>query len=130
MIKELQKKNTDIKIYSVADNEFNTFGRVINDIDTTEIINAAGLFDIPEGISYDEMSIGRVVVKKTHRGQGISKIMMKKAIEHIVNDFNKSKIRLSGQAYLEKFYTDLGFEKVSDCYLEDGIDHFEFLFEK
>ena len=24
---------------------------------------------IPEGISYDEMSIGRVVVKKTHRGQ-------------------------------------------------------------
>ena len=56
--------------------------------------------------------------------------MMKKAIEHIVNDFNKSKIRLSGQAYLEKFYTDLGFEKVSDCYLEDGIDHFEFLFEK
>ena len=85
---------------------------------------------IPEGISYDEMSIGRVVVKKTHRGQGISKIMMKKAIEHMVNDFNKSKIRLSGQAYLEKFYTDLGFEKVSDCYLEDGIDHFEFLFEK
>lgn len=52
MIKELQKKNTDIKIYSVTDNEFNTFGRVINDIDTTEIINAAESFDIPEGISY------------------------------------------------------------------------------
>ena len=37
---------------------------------------------IPEGISYDEMSIGRVVVKKTHRGQGISKIMMKLHSKH------------------------------------------------
>ena len=61
---------------------------------------------------------------------GTSKAMMEKAIGYIINDLDKSKIKLSGQAYLEKFYTDLGFERVSDCYLEDGIDHFEFLFEK
>lgn len=95
--------------------------------DNGEIIAVSRI--IPEGISYEEMSIGRVVVKKSHRGKGLSKAMMEKAIDYIINDLDKSKIRLSGQAYLEKFYTDLGFEKVSDCYLEDGIDHFEFLFE-
>ena len=96
--------------------------------DDGEIIAVSRI--IPEGISYDEMSIGRVVVKKSHRGKGFSKAMMEKAIGYIINDLDKSKIRLSGQAYLEKFYTDLGFERVSDCYLEDGIDHFEFLFEE
>ena len=96
--------------------------------DNNEIVGVSRI--ISEGVSYDEMSIGRVVVKQSHRGQGLSKKMMGKAIDFIIYDLNKSKIRLSGQAYLEKFYTDLGFVKVSDCYLEDGIDHFEFLYEK
>lgn len=85
---------------------------------------------IPENISYKEMSIGRVVVKKKYRGQGLSKEMMKKAIDFIIDDLNKNKIRLSGQAYLTEFYTSLGFNKVLECYLEDGIEHFEFLYEK
>lgn len=54
---------------------------------------------------------------------------MKKAINFIVNDLNKSKIRLSGQAYLIDFYQNLGFKRVSEVYLEDGIDHYEFLYE-
>ena len=84
---------------------------------------------IPENVSYDEMSIGRVVVKKTYRGQGISKTMMKNAIKFIIEELKKDKIRLSGQAYLIDFYSNLGFKKVSDVYLEDGIEHFEFFFE-
>ena len=84
---------------------------------------------LPENVSYEEMAIGRVIVKKSHRGQGLSKIMMKKAIDFIVNDLGKNKIRLSGQAYLTNFYRDFGFKRVSDVYLEDGIDHFEFLFK-
>lgn len=94
--------------------------------DNDEII--AVLRIIPEYVSYDEMSIGRVVVKKTHRGRGIAKSMMKKAIEFIVNDLGKNSIRLSGQAYLTDFYQELGFKKVSDEYLEDGIKHFQFLY--
>lgn len=62
--------------------------------DNDEII--AVLRIIPEYVSYDEMSIGRVVVKKTHRGRGIAKSMMKKAMEFIVNDLGKNSIRLSG----------------------------------
>ena len=53
---------------------------------------------------------------------------MKKAMDFITDDLGKNKIRLSGQAYLVNFYEDLGFKKVSDVYLEDGIDHFEFLY--
>ena len=75
------------------------------------------------------MAIGRVIVKKSHRGQGLSKVMMRKAINFIIEDLGKKRIKLSGQAYLREFYEDLGFERVSDIYLEDGIDHYEFLYE-
>lgn len=37
-------------------------------------------------------------------------------------------IRISAQAYLEKFYTQLGFNRTSyDPYLEDGIPHIDML---
>ena len=85
---------------------------------------------LPEGVSFEDMAIGRLIVKKSYRGRGISKKMMNKAISFIINDLNKSKIRLSGQAYLLEFYESLGFKRVSDVYLEDGIDHYEFLYEK
>ncbi|MBR6928167.1 MAG: GNAT family N-acetyltransferase [Methanobrevibacter sp.] len=95
--------------------------------DNDEII--AVLRIIPENVSYDEMAIGRLIVKKPYRGRGLSKMMMEKAIEFITSDLGKDRIRLSGQAYLTDFYIGLGFRKVSDEYLEDGIKHFEFLYE-
>nr|WP_295618232.1 GNAT family N-acetyltransferase [uncultured Methanobrevibacter sp.] len=84
---------------------------------------------LPENIAYEDMAIGRVIVKKQYRGQGIAKIMMNNAIAFIIDDLGKNRIKLSGQAYLTKFYEDLGFEKVSDVYLEDNIEHYEFLYE-
>ena len=84
---------------------------------------------LPKGVSYDEMAIGRVIVKKQYRGNGISREMINKALDFIINDLDNDKIRLSGQAYLREFYESFGFRKVSDVYLEDGIDHFEFLLE-
>ncbi|WP_298535216.1 GNAT family N-acetyltransferase [uncultured Methanobrevibacter sp.] len=95
--------------------------------DSTTVI--ALLRILPENIAYDDMAIGRVIVKKSYRGQGLSRIMMKKAIDFITEDLGKKRIKLSGQAYLTEFYEDLGFKKVSDLYLEDGIDHYEFLYE-
>ena len=84
---------------------------------------------LPENIAYKEMAIGRLIVKKSYRGKGISRKMMVRAMEFIIEDLGKEKIRLSGQAYLNDFYQSLGFEKVSEMYLEDGIEHFEFLYE-
>lgn len=84
---------------------------------------------LKQGVSYDEMAIGRVIVKKDCRGQGISKEMMKRAIDFITVELDEDMIRLSGQAYLLNFYENLGFQRVSEVYLEDGIDHYEFLYE-
>ncbi len=84
---------------------------------------------LPENIAYKEMAIGRLIVKKSYRGKGISRKMMVRAMEFITEDLGKEKIRLSGQAYLTDFYQSLGFEKVSEMYFEDGIEHFEFLYE-
>lgn len=95
--------------------------------DDDEII--AVLRIIPENISYGEMSIGRLVVKKHYRRRGISKFMMDKAMGFILDELKKDKIILSGQAYLCDFYISLGFKKVSQLYLEDGIEHYEFLYE-
>ena len=63
---------------------------------------------LPENIAYEDMAIGRVIVKKSHRGQGLSKVMMQKAISFIIDDLGKKRIKLSGQAYLREFYEDLG----------------------
>lgn len=55
---------------------------------------------------------------------------MNKAIDFIMNTMEEKKIRISAQAYLLKFYNSLGFEPVSDIYLEDGIEHMEMLYQK
>ncbi len=95
--------------------------------DEDEIV--AVLRILPENVAFGDMAIGRIVVRKSHRGQGIAKAMMKMAMDFIVKDLGKRSIRLSGQAYLVDFYEGLGFKRVSDEYLEDEIPHFEFLFE-
>ena len=51
------------------------------------------------------------------------------AVKDRSTDLDKNKIRLSGQAYLVDFYISLGFKNVSELYLEDGIEHYEFLYE-
>jgi len=83
---------------------------------------------IPAGISYSEPSIGRVLVDKDHRRRGIAGEMMEKAIDFLENDIEADSIRLSAQKYLLNFYEELGFVKVSEEYLEDGIPHIEMLY--
>ncbi len=78
---------------------------------------------IPPGIIYKETSIGRVLSKLTVRGKGLGRLLMKKAIEAGFSEFPKSNIRISAQLYLQKFYEELGFKKVTDPYLEDNIPH-------
>lgn len=48
MLENLKKSNPDIQIYSVNDSEFKTFGRVIENLNTTEIITAAKKIANPE----------------------------------------------------------------------------------
>ena len=48
---------------------------------------------------------------------------MIKSIEQIKIDKTEKKIELSAQKYLLKFYLELGFKKIGEEYLEDGIPH-------
>jgi ElaA protein len=75
------------------------------------------------GISYNEASIGRVVVDPNHRGKNSGKELMTKAIEETLSIFETNEIVISAQQYLEKFYTELGFIKEGEMYLEDDIPH-------
>ena len=85
---------------------------------------------LPAGQSYDEVSIGRVVIKPSHRGKGLGRLMMEQAIHCITNEWKESQIKIGAQSYLEKFYQSLGFEPVSEVYLEDDIQHLDMLYSK
>lgn len=90
----------------------------------------ANLRVLGRGISYDEVSIGRIIVKKDYRGKGIAQEMISKAINFIEKDFKETEIRISAQSYLINFYKSFGFKETSDEYLEDGIPHVEMLYKK
>ncbi|MGL4772379.1 MAG: GNAT family N-acetyltransferase [Clostridium sp.] len=78
---------------------------------------------LPAGMSYDEASIGRVLVMKELRGSGIAQEMMKIAINQIKESFCENKITLSAQSYIKGLYLSVGFKQVSDEYDEAGIPH-------
>lgn len=82
---------------------------------------------IPPGISYKEASIGRVLVKKEYRREGLGFKMMEAAIAFIKNNFGTEAVRISAQEYILKFYQQLGFKVVSDRYLEDDIPHYQMI---
>jgi len=71
-----------------------------------------------------------VLTKQTYRKKGLSLEMVKRAIDYILDDIGEDAIRISAQAYLLKFYEGFGFEKTSDVYLEDGIEHIEMLYKR
>lgn len=86
---------------------------------------------VPAGIKFLEISIGRVVTHPDARGAGYGKALMTKSLEVIDREFSHgglAEVRISAQAYLEKFYTELGFRRTSKVpYLEDDIPHLEML---
>jgi len=80
---------------------------------------------VPPGISYTEMSIGRVVSSPLVRGTGIGRELMEVSVKACYELWGKAPIRIGAQCYLEKFYQSLGFEPEGEIYLEDGIPHIE-----
>lgn len=75
------------------------------------------------GDYFKEASIGRVVVKDSERKYGYGYEIMNASIKAVHEHLNETKIHLSAQAYLKKFYNSLGFKQVGEEYLEDDIPH-------
>lgn len=83
---------------------------------------------LPPGVSYQEASIGRVIVHRDYRRGGLGLKLMKRAMDFITLEMKESAIRISAQAHLQGFYGRLGFKPASEIYQEDGIPHIEMVF--
>lgn len=75
------------------------------------------------GDYFKESSIGRVVVAYSERKYGYGIEIMNASMYAIQEQYKEISIRISAQTYLLKFYSSLGFKKVGEEYLEDGIPH-------
>ena len=73
------------------------------------------------GLRFPEVNLGRFVVKVNIRKQGIGHQLLQAALQTITRTWPKSPIRISEQEYLQAFYAQYGFTRVSEIYLEDGI---------
>lgn len=88
-----------------------------------KIVAYARLFKA--GDYFENASIGRVVIHPDARNKKFGHDMMKQAIAGIKVHFNETKITISAQLYLKKFYESHGFIQTSETYLEDDIEHIE-----
>lgn len=87
---------------------------------------------IPSGVVYDEhASIGRVVARASHRRTGLGRELMRRAIDEMESlfrdDVHKTGVMIGAQMRLQRFYESFGFEKASDMYIEDDIEHIKML---
>jgi len=91
-----------------------------------EIVATARI--LPPGISYNEVSIGRVCSRIDQRGNGTGKLLMQKAMQSVEALFGRVPVRISAQHYLLSYYRSFGFEPLGEVYLEDDIPHIEMPF--
>ena len=75
----------------------------------------------------DTAQIGRVVTEEKERKKGYATKLMEKGIQLIKNEMKKNKVYLEGQVYCKDLYLKLGFEIISDEFLEDGIPHYKMI---
>ena len=75
------------------------------------------------GDYYKEAAIGRVVVHKDFRKEGLGFELMSRSIKQIESLYQTKNIKIGAQQYLKKFYESLGFVSTGHDYMEDGIPH-------
>jgi ElaA protein len=80
---------------------------------------------VPAGLSYPEISIGRVVTSPEFRGTGLGRTVMEIGIRTCEEIYGAGDIRIGAQMYALPFYEGLGFVAEGEVYDEDGIEHIE-----
>ena len=88
-----------------------------------ELVAYCRLFNA--GDYFENASLGRVIVAQKHRDKKWGNNLMLEAISKIKSLFGQTKITISAQLYLQKFYESHGFVATSPSYLEDDIPHIE-----
>lgn len=75
----------------------------------------------------DYITFGRVLVVKKFRKEGLGEEIVQATIDEIKKRFPNQPIKIQAQAYLKGFYSNFGFQAISDVYLEDNIPHLDML---
>ena len=78
----------------------------------------AGRFRTIDGVG----KIERICVLSTYRNRGIGRIIME-AIEQYAKENGVLKAKLNAQTHAQPFYEKLGYETVSDVFMDAGIPH-------
>lgn len=76
---------------------------------------------VNKGVSFDEVSIGRVIAVKRRCGLG-SKILSE-GIKVTEDRLKATTIKIEAQTYAKGLYEKQGFRQISEEFLEDGIPH-------
>jgi ElaA protein len=84
---------------------------------------------VPPDVIYTEASIGRVVTAYSVRRYGVGKLLMQRSVDTLRSMFGDVPVKIGAQLYLEKFYEGFGFRRISDVYMEDGIEHIHMIKE-
>ena len=69
--------------------------------------------------------VGRCLVVKEFRRQGIGKELMRKAVDYARDVMHAREIYIEAQKHAEGFYAACGFKTVSDVYMIVSIPHVE-----
>lgn len=75
------------------------------------------------GVRHAEACLGRIVTAPEKRGCGLGHALVAEGLARIEAAHGPVPVRISAQAYLERFYRQHDFERASDDYDEDGIPH-------
>jgi ElaA protein len=78
---------------------------------------------LPAGLSYADVSIGRVLVAESARGYGLGKQVIDVCLAHIATLWPGQAVTIGAQSHLSELYQQFGFQEISAHYLEDGIMH-------
>ena len=78
---------------------------------------------LPQGATFPDVSIGRVIAVK--RRCGIGSQIVSAAIDVAKEKFNANRITIAAQVYARALYEQAGFRQTSEEFLEDGLPHIQ-----
>jgi predicted GNAT family N-acyltransferase len=68
------------------------------------------------------VKVERIAIRPKWRGKGYAKEMVDYMLAHAVEQ-GATRFKMHAQVYLEDFYTEFGFRREGDVFVECGIDH-------
>ncbi|MCK5296183.1 MAG: GNAT family N-acetyltransferase [Alphaproteobacteria bacterium] len=68
----------------------------------------------PSGVCGENISLNRIVVRKSDRGSGLGQEVMKHLLSHVAENYPSDSIEIEAIHYLKKFYEKFGFSAISE----------------